>query len=160
MRKYKTSIVIFVFLLIIAIISGINLYLLFENLNTRDERVKRNVEEVVATINANTRPISTIAPVEIHTPVKGIDYSDGKAGKDGTNGKDGFNGTNGISIKGDMGIDGKDGLTLEIRCNTVKNRWETRYVGDPTWQIMNGETVKCTIDNQSVDVFNYKRREQ
>ena len=133
-RKHKMAIIISVFMLIIAIVSSINFYLMLENLNTRDDRVRKSVEQVLESVKKSEKiePVQAMPPVYI--PVKGVDYSDGK---DGSNGKNGTNGK-----------DGHDGLTLEIRCNTRKNRWETRYVGDLTWQIMNNEVVRCTTESK------------
>jgi len=42
------------------------------------------------------------------------------------------------------GADGKEGKTPQLRCNVEKNRWEVRFGEDLTWQILNGEKVKCT----------------
>ena len=153
-RKHKMAIIISVFMLIIAIVSSINFYLMLENLNTRDDRVRKSVEQVLESVKKSEKiePVQAMPPVYI--PVKGVDYSDGK---DGSNGKNGTNGKDGTSVKGDTGSagiagvngkDGHDGLTLEIRCNTRKNRWETRYVGDLTWQIMNNEVVRCTTESK------------
>lgn len=66
------------------------------------------------------------------TGQKGDKGDTGVAGKDGTDGQDGTNGTN--------------GLTPMIRCNTIGNRWETKYVGDDTWTVLNGMPVKCMVE--------------
>lgn len=154
-KRHRTAIIVYVVLLIIAIFSGLNLYLLIENANTRDERIQRSVEQVAASIRAEEKSI-TIPTQQPHIPVKGIDYVDGKDGMS-IKGDTGLPGKDGQSIKGDTGVPGKDGnngLTLEIRCNTRKNRWETKYTGDLNWQIMNNEVVKCTIDKEKEDDSN------
>lgn len=67
----------------------------------------------------------------------------GKDGQNGTNGKDGQNGTNGVD-----GKDGLDGLTPQLRCNVTKNEWEVRYSEDQNWQLLNGQTTKCTVSTK------------
>lgn len=152
-KRHKTAIIVSAFMLVIVIISSLNLVLLLENINSRDDRVKNGVEQVLNSMEAERREVIKQELQNIHIPVKGVDYFDGKNGKDGRNGadgRDGINGTDGNSIKGETGekgVDGKDGLTIEIRCNAKKNRWEVRYVGDQLWQVMNGEVIKCTIDS-------------
>jgi hypothetical protein len=100
----------------------------------------RNLQEAV-------RLIKSEVPSDGYTPVKGVDYFDGKDGytpvkyvdyfdgKDGTNGADGKDGAN--------GEDGKDAY-FDIRCNTNKNRWEIKYMIEESWQVLNGEAVSCT----------------
>jgi len=60
-----------------------------------------------------------------------------KNGVDGTNGKDGQDGSSGA-----------DGKTPQIQCDTIKNRWEVRYSDDENWQLLNGQSVKCTIGTE------------
>jgi hypothetical protein len=85
------------------------------------------------------------------TPVKGIDYFDGRDGRDGENGKDGQDGRDGVDgaqgpqgIQGEKGEPGANGLTPQLRCNKEKNRWEVRYSDDQNWELLNGEKVRCT----------------
>ena len=147
-KKHKNAIFVALLLLVIIIITSLNLYFLLENMNTRDERVRHNVEQILQSIDIKQSPTPVLS---IPVPVKGIDYTDGKDGSNGKDGKNGIDGKDGISIKGDTGAPGKDGvdgLTIEIRCNTSKNRWEIRYVGDTIWKVMNNEAVKCTVDNE------------
>lgn len=143
-KRHKTAIFVGILLLVITIITSLNLYFLLENINTRDERVRHSVEQILQSIDIKKTPPPII---NIPVPIKGIDYTDGKDGRDG---KDGLNGKDGLSIKGDTGESGKDGAdgqTIEIRCNTRKDRWETRYVGDTVWKVMNNESVRCTVDS-------------
>lgn len=81
--------------------------------------------------------------------------------------KNGQNGTNGQNVteqqvqqavdnyfannpvkNGHDGTIGLDGKTPQIRCNTVRNRWEVRYSDTDNWQSLNGQDIKCTIDLQ------------
>lgn len=67
-----------------------------------------------------------------YTPVKGVDYFDGKDGvtppcmltEAQCQGADGSNGTN-----------GENGREVERRCNADRQRMEWRLVGDPNWQV-------------------------
>ena len=152
MLRHKTAIIVGIFLLVIVIISGLNLFFLLENLNTRESRVKDSVERVLKSVEE--KPVPTV-----HAPIKGVDYFDGKDGMSikGDRGEAGADGIDGQSIKGDTGAtgvpgrNGNDGLTLEIRCNAKKNRWEIKYVGDLSWKLMNNEVVKCTIEEETND---------
>lgn len=89
--------------------------------------------------------------VDGKTPVKGIDYFDGKDGAKGEKGEAGVNGAEGkqgekgdTGEKGENGTDGVDGKTPQIRCNVNKNVWQVRYSDDDLWQDMNGQKVACT----------------
>lgn len=82
------------------------------------------------------------------TPVKNVDYFDGKTPLKNV---DYFDGDDGYTPVKDVdyfdGANGTDGRTLYMRCNTEKNRWEQRYEGDGAWSIQpdqNGKPVKCT----------------
>lgn len=153
-KRHKAAIIVFLFLIMIIIISGINLYLMLENANTRNDRVRQSVESVLETIEAKKVTTPTQTVIIDNTPVKGVDYFDGRDGQNGTDG------VNGESIKGDTGAPGKDGvngkdgkdgndaLPIIVRCNTKKNRWETKYAGDSVWQVMNDEVIKCTIEEE------------
>jgi molybdopterin-binding protein len=98
-----------------------------------------------------------------YTPIKYIDYFDGVNGRDGIDGIDGLDGNDGLDAyhiwlnNGNIGsvddylaslkgIDGQNGLTPLIRCNSVKNRWEVRYNDFDRWNLLNGEIVPCTVN--------------
>jgi hypothetical protein len=49
-------------------------------------------------------------------------------------------------------VKGKDyhnGATPLFRCNILANRWEIRLSATQNWQLLNGESVKCTILGES-----------
>lgn len=74
-----------------------------------------------------------------YTPIKGIDYINGKDGVNGTNGKDGIPGTDGTN--GTNGIDGATGLTPEIEC--LNGDFVTRYPGDDSWRVLQKDSLAC-----------------
>lgn len=107
-----------------------------------------------------------------YTPIKNVDYFDGRDGLNGqdgvnttvhdytqttitlsgTNGEKGDTGKSAYEIWLDLGNTGTEQDFIDslkqvnypdFRCNTVKNRWEIKYPGDETWQILNGEVVPC-----------------
>jgi hypothetical protein len=47
------------------------------------------------------------------------------------------------------GKDYHDGATPLFRCNVLANRWEIRLNATQNWQLLNGESVKCTILGES-----------
>lgn len=152
-KEHKTAIFVGILLLVIMLITSLNLYFLLENINTRDARVRNSVEQILNSIDREESQQPLITMIK---PVKGVDYFDGKDGVSvkGDKGDTGLSGKDGISIKGDAGangMNGQDGLTLEVRCNKSKNRWESKYTGDLTWQVMNGEVIKCTVDTNEGD---------
>lgn len=86
-----------------------------------------------------------------YTPIKGVDYFDGIKGDDGLQGIRGEQGVKGetgatgqTGTTGEKGLQGEPGKLIILRCNTKKNRWEYKYEGDDTWQILNDEKVACT----------------
>lgn len=93
-------------------------------------------------------------PLDGRTPVKGVDYFDGKDGKDGTDGADGKDSVSTHVIEQQTvikeipinGKDGVDGRTPELSCNERENRWEIRYFGDTRWKLLNGKIIKCTTE--------------
>lgn len=133
----------------------INIYLVFK-LDEKQERYNADNTKVINGIIAKNQSINQ----KIDNIQSIAEYY--AAPKDGKDGKDGANGKDGVSIKGDKGDtvvnniygkdgeDGHDGLTPEIRCNTVKNRWEIRYVGDVIWKIMDNNIAPCTISKQDI----------
>lgn len=131
------------------------------------EDINLRVESAISDINISAgsdgyTPIKGIDYFDGNTPVKGIDYVDGLSGSDGSDGDSAYEswlklGNSGTeedfiaSLKGESGnngSDGKDGmpgLTQEIRCNDIRNRWEYRFKGE-NWQIQygsSGNPVRC-----------------
>lgn len=78
----------------------------------------------------------------IYVPKKGVDYFDGK---------DSFS-THTVEtvvtkVIEQIPVDGEDGLTAQLQCNPVKNRWEIRYSQDELWKVLKyeGQPTKCTV---------------
>jgi hypothetical protein len=126
-----------------------------------------NVEAKVRELQIKTIQLEFERPLngkDGYTPIKNVDYFDGR---------DGEKGEKGDSVKGDTGEQGAPGLsayeiavkngfigteqewldslkgeagaTPDIRCNYVKNRWEIRYSITAGWKVLNGVPTPCTI---------------
>lgn len=58
-------------------------------------------------------------------------------------------GTSAIITNGTNGTNGVDGRSVELRCNSNKNRWEMRYTGETNYTVIrnssDGTPVKCVI---------------
>lgn len=77
-----------------------------------------------------------------YTPVKNVDYFDGKDAEPCTTRQESNgvtlicpDGTTSFIANGTEGQRGTDGRGFERRCNSNKNRMEWRYVGDLGWQV-------------------------
>lgn len=132
------------------------------DLRSLDEVIKQTVaREVSAAIQPS------IQPKDGYTPIKNIDYFDGRHGKNATDdqvqkavdkymkdnppqvthGQDGKNATKEqIEDAVNKWFELHPPLTPQTRCNVTKNRWEVRYGEDQAWQLMNNEKVKCTTE--------------
>ena len=81
-------------------------------------------------------PIGPIGPIGLtgiglngYSPIKGIDYVDGK---DGVNG---YSPVKGVDyFDGNDGANGSDGRKIIQRCNSENNRVEWQYENDESWQ--------------------------
>lgn len=97
------------------------------------------------------KQISSIKMLNGKTPVKGVDYTDGKDGNDGRNGRDGTNGANGkdsvsthtettvIKEQPLVGLEGQRGADApmqQIRLNPVTNDLETKLSNTIFWQVL------------------------
>lgn len=147
-------------LLIMSIIIGLFIvFLLVNNKDKLSEEVRKSVlAEIAGLSNRDGR--DGVDGKDGKTPIKGVDYFDGRDGRNGRDGRDGENGMPGLQgpqgiqgekgdrgEKGDPGQNGTDGRTPEVRCNTGKNRWEHRYIGEETWQVTYDESnqeARCT----------------
>jgi len=107
--------------------------------------------------------VGTQGPIgpSAYTPVKGVDYFDGRDGKPGPIGPTGLPGYTPIKgidyvdgkdgepgSKGEPGEQGKAGKEVEFRCRDfpVKpSRVEWRYVGDDSWTILHELKDKCKV---------------
>lgn len=153
---------IFAALLIVSILIGaFTAFLLWDNRQKIADQINSAVSEKIAGIDLPEAQHGTNG----RTPVKGVDYFDGKDGGQGPKGGDGKNGEDGYTpIKGvdyfdgkdgEDGKDGKDGVDgtngvdapfYYQRCNESKDRWEYQYSGDTSWGVVmneNGEPAKC-----------------
>lgn len=157
MKKKYLNIILWVVTIIAIVVAILAVYR-----TTQKEDELRSLKDVIKTVVQ--KEVASIGlrlpePKDGYTPRKNIDYFDGKPGENGRDGKDGQNVTdaqvdkavkkyfkeNPIVVKdGVDGKDGSDGITPEIRCNAVRNRWEIRYGIEEAWQVLNGEKVKCT----------------
>jgi len=78
---------------------------LSERFSSLQEELKKKLEsELVLEIDRDE-----LKGADGYTPIKDVDYFDGKNGKDGVDGKDGKDGKDGLN--GKDGLDGKDGYT-------------------------------------------------
>ncbi len=159
MKKRLLIIGVWVAVIILIASTLFNVYL---TLNQRSELM----QEIQKAVSSQIKQIDVPTPKDgkdARTPVKNIDYFDGVNGSNATDeqvkkavsdyftanppkvttGKDGY-----TPIKGKDYVDGKDGGVPEIRCNVIKNRWETRFGEDQVWQLLNGEKVKCTTEEK------------
>lgn len=127
-----------VLLIIIILLAAVRIFLDVTNRGVLDQSVKTHIEKVVTEkVNSVEKPKDGIDGKSGYTPVKNVDYFDGKGGANGADGEDGTDGTNGTN--------GVDGLTPEFNCNETKNRWEVRYGQDYSWKVLSGTPVKCTV---------------
>lgn len=134
-----------VLLILLIILAGVRIYLDIRNEGVIDRATQSYIEAKVSEeIEKIEKPRDGVDGTDGYTPQKYVDYFDGKDGVDGQDGTDGINGTNGVDgSNGADGADGEDGATPSIRCNATKDRWEVRYSIDESWQLLNGEVVKC-----------------
>ena len=52
-----------------------------------------------------------------------------------------------VGKAGENGKDGKDAF-IDVQCNTEKNRWEIKLSPLDKWQVLNGESVKCLMEQE------------
>lgn len=153
--KYIHRIFIWSIILLIIVLSGINLYLTLK-ISALNDLHSNNFSSLDQKISNLQNKINSIPNNEGlkdgYTPVKGIDYFDGNNGKDGyaINGIDGKDSKSTHilekeTIIKEVPIPGPPGLTPEIQCNTLKNRWEIRFGIDSNYQLMGTEPVKCDM---------------
>lgn len=152
MNARLKSVVTWGVIILIIALSVSNLVLTIKNAEQRaaDIENSKKIEDLEKIVRLLPAPING---KDGYTPIKGVDYNDGI---NGTNGKDGesayqiavrhgFSGTEEewlLSLKPKEVL---DGLTPDIRCNIVKNRWEIRYATTDTYKVLNGIPTPCTI---------------
>ncbi len=155
MKQFPNS-VVWVLLIILLGFSFLTIYL---HIARNDRVTAKDVSNIIATYTDELKAYKPQNGVDGHTPVKNVDYFDGLNGKNATDDQvkqavdEWFkkNPPQVIVVKGDNGEDGAngrdgvDGVTPEIQCNQSKNRWEVKYHPEDSWQLLNGEKVKCMI---------------
>lgn len=93
----------------------------------------------IETLSKRLEELKSIKGEDGKTPIKGVDFFDGKNGSDGKDGANGTNGTNGVNGKdGANGEKGEPARDLLIEC--IDGELSRRYEDDSFWQPMN---VKC-----------------
>lgn len=146
---------ILLFILIVLILA--NMYLLIKEREIFELRFNDSLKSMHEKIESMSEEDKI--PQDGNTPVKGVDYFDGKTpacyyedsqcrgadGKDSVSTHTETTVIQEVPINGKNGNDGVDGKTPILRCNVQKNRWEVSYIGDNVWQILNGTPVPCTI---------------
>lgn len=163
MKRFK-YLLAWVFILLVVILNILNLILILQ-INSKNEQQQHDIQvqskeadaSLLKRIDDLNVYVQNINPKDGYTPKKGIDYFDGINGKDGLDGKNATdeqvqNAVNNYMLahpitNGTDGSNGVNGLTPDIRCNSVKNRWEVRYEGTTLWKILDNDPVKCTIGN-------------
>lgn len=132
----KTNYAIWILVLLIVIFSILNTILIFkldERGRAQESYYKAELELTETKLEKKLTEVLQSIPVAIN-------------GKDGKDGKSVIGDKGDKGDKGDRGNSGIDGLTPELRCNLIKNRWEIRYSTTVSWQVLNGEPVKCSIE--------------
>lgn len=140
---------IIIFFMMVSIVIGIVIiYLLLDNKDKISEEIRNTVTKQVNGINLKS-PSNGKDGI---TPIKNVDYFDGKDGKNSQSTK--------IILKEretvirervaqpKNGRDGKDAPITLIRCNVERNRWEYKLYGDETWGVLNDEEVPCTVKDE------------
>lgn len=155
-------------LVVLILMSLVTIYLILSREHRVDEQIRQSVKEEIRKLDlpAQTKPISG------YTPLKDVDYFDGENGKDatdeqvekavdkwfaenppkvihGTNGENATNDQVGAAVSSYLlknPVEAVHGLTPLIQCNVEKNRWEIRYKPEDSWQLLNNQKVKCTLE--------------
>lgn len=142
--KKLSSRLLWVAIFLVVIFSVLNIFLVFKLIDKQEldhDTNAKSIKSIVVDNHNLNKQIEELKVVIASIP------KDIKNGKDGRNGKDGKSIVGEKGKKGDsiIGEKGSDGLTPDIRCNILKNRWEIRYDIDPSWKLLGGEPVKCTV---------------
>lgn len=111
-----------------------------------------NINESIAALTQEVRELKKMpSPKDGYSPIKGIDYDDGRDGSNGRSGKNGVDGTNGVNalsthtentvikevpIEGKAGEDGKDAPILQIRLNPYTSDLETKLSDNTFWETL------------------------
>lgn len=145
MNRFK-NVMMWAVIILIVLMSILNILLTFYLNSEHSKKIEKRFEEAINIINI-PKQINGIDGHDGITPVKGIDYFDGKNGKDSISTH-----TKETLIK-EVPVNGKDGINAPIpiiQCNVEKNRWEFKYIGDSHWRILNGTATKCTVTKDDI----------
>lgn len=130
---------------IVAVLAISNIVLVYL-LNKTEQDHRRNLNYAIDKVISEVKYSKPKDGIDGKTPLKNVDYFDGKDGLNGNDGKDSKSThtketiIKETPIKGDKG---DNGLTPKIQCNTIRNRWEIRYNSNDAWEALNGEIVPC-----------------
>lgn len=144
MKRLKN---IFTWLVIalIVLLAVVNVVVTIYSSKEREKAVDRAVKQVIESLPVEKQTPEVIKGKDGHTPVKGVDYFDGAKGEKGEVGLKGDKGDKGDT--GRTGESGKDAF-IDVQCNTEKNRWEIKLSPLDKWQVLNGESVKCSVEQE------------
>lgn len=143
-RKYNRRVFIALFLLTLLVVAGIVI--------TATEKKSPVVQNYIGQQGRSGNDGHSIEGPQGptgYTPVKGIDYFDGKdstiPGPQGSTGPvsivPGPVGPAGESIQGPPGDNGQDGKNPEFRCHNSNYQWN--YVGDEDWITLQKNSLAC-----------------
>jgi hypothetical protein len=145
MNKRKASLLTWVLLASLLILSAINIYLLISYRTSLVDRLQNDATIREEILNKVEVLDSKVLPEEkVRDIIESYSFEDGTDGKDGSNGKDGIQGKNGSDgYTPQKNLDYFDGSTPSLRCNQEYNQWEMRYSEVDLWELLNNEIVKC-----------------
>lgn len=130
---------------LIVLLAVVNVLVTIYSSKEREKAVDRAVKQVIESMPVERKTPEVIKGKDGYTPVKGVDYFDGAKGDKGEVGLKGDKGDRGDA--GKAGENGKDSF-LDIKCNLEKNRWEIKLSPLDKWQVLNGESVKCSTEQE------------
>lgn len=130
---------------LIVLLAVVNVLVTIYSSKEREKAVDRAVKQVIESMPVERKTPEVIKGKDGYTPVKGVDYFDGGKGDKGDTGLKGDKGDAGSP--GENGKDGKDAF-IDVQCNTEKNRWEIKLSPLDKWQVLNGESVKCSVEQE------------
>lgn len=141
---------VIILLIALLLITGYMLYYLVTDKEAIESRLQNQLNAQVASIKPEDGQPGTPGPPgpkgDTGLSMKGPAGAQGIQGIQGIQGEPGPQGIAGpIGATGLQGPAGTDGKTPQLRCNTVKNRWEVRYSDDELWGLLNSKVVACTL---------------
>lgn len=160
MKKFQTIITIVIIFIMIVINFAI-LYLMIDiKLNLKNDigtSVNKTIESVdipkaiknEVKVDIDNLKIGAMVDESVAKKVGSLNLKNGEKGDKGDSGKDSIsiNTVTTEKIIEQIPINGIDGGTPVMRCNTTKNRWEATYDGGVSYKIIYNEfnkQVKCS----------------